>query len=258
MITHFNQTPIHYTIKGKGPCIVLLHGFLLGPYIWNDLAPKLSKKNKVIIIDLPGHGKSGCIGEIHSMELMAEMVNSILEENNIEQASFIGHSMGGYIALAFTEKYESKVKTLVLLNSTTLPDSPERKKNRDRAIGVIHNNSQLFIKMAISSLFPENKQKRFAPEIDLLTKEALHFPIKGIIAAIIGMKNRIDRTSVLKNFKGDKYMICGENDPIVSFSEVKKIAIISNTTLKNVKSGHMSVNENIDEIINIMYFIEFL
>ena len=72
------------------------------------------------------------------------------------------------------------------------------------------------------------------------------------------MKIRKDRTSVLKNFKGNKYMICGENDPIVPFSEVKKIAINSKTTLKNVESGHMSVNENIDEIIKIMYFIEFL
>ncbi len=258
MITHFNQTPIHYTIKGDGPCIVLLHGFLLSSSIWVDLAPKLSKKNKVITIDLPGHGKSGCISEIHTMELMAEVVHYILEENNILKTSFIGHSMGGYIALAFTEKYETKVKTLVLLNSTTLSDSPERKTNRDRAIRVIQNNSQVFIKMAITSLFPENKQNKFTPEINLFIKEALQFPTKGIIATIVGLKNRKDRTSILKNFRGNKYMICGENDPIVPFPEVKEVAFKSKTTLKSVKSGHMSVNENIDEIINLMHFIEFL
>ncbi len=258
MITHFNQTPIHYTIKGKGSCIVLLHGFLLGSYIWIDLVPILSEKNKVIIIDLPGHGKSGCIAETHTMELMAEVVNSILEKNNIEQASFIGHSMGGYISLAFAEKYKSKIKTLVLLNSTTKDDSPERKINRERAIKIIKHNKEAFINMAITSLFPEKNKKQFISEIELFTKEALHFPTKGIIAAIKGMKNRIDRTSVLKSFKGKKYLICGENDPIVPFSEVKKIAIKSNTTLKNVESGHMSVNENIDEIIKIMHFIDFL
>ncbi len=258
MITYFNQFPIHYTIKGEGPCIVLLHGFLLSSSIWTDLAPKLSKKNKIITIDLPGHGKSGCVSEIHTMELMAEVVNHILEENNILKASFIGHSMGGYIALAFTEKHETKVETLVLLNSTTLSDSTERKVNRDRAIRVIQNNSQVFIKMAITSLFPENKQNKFTSEINLFIEEALQFPKKGIIATINGLKNRKDRTSVLKNFKGDKYMICGENDPIAPYNEVKKIALNSKTIFKNVKGGHMSVNENIDEIINIMHFIEFL
>ena len=126
MITHFNQTPIHYNIIGKGPCIVLLHGFLLSSSIWDELVPKLSKKNKVIIIDLPSHGKSGCMAEIHSMELMAEVINFILEKNNIDQASFIGHSMGGYISLAFTEKYESKVNALILLNSTTEKDSAKK------------------------------------------------------------------------------------------------------------------------------------
>ena len=140
MITYYNETPIHYTVKGKGPSLVLLHGFLLSPSIWVDIAPILSKKNKVITIDLPGHGKSGCIADTHTMEMMAEVVNYILEENKIDQASFIGHSMGGYISLAFAEKYESKINTLVLLNSSTEADSSERKINRDRAIKIIKHN----------------------------------------------------------------------------------------------------------------------
>ena len=161
MITHFNQIPIHYSIRGKGPCIVLLHGFLLSSSIWDELAPKLSKKNKVIIIDLPGHGKSGCMAEIHSMELMAEVINFILEKNNIGQASFIGHSMGGYISLAFTEKYESKVNALILLNSTTEKDSSEKKINRDHFIKIIKYNQEVFVKMSILALFPADKKKNF-------------------------------------------------------------------------------------------------
>ena len=171
MITHFNQIPIHYNIIGKGPCIVLLHGFLLSSSIWDELAPKLSKKNKVIIIDLPGHGKSGCMAEIHSMELMAEVINFILEKNNIGQASFIGHSMGGYISLAFTEKYESKVNALILLNSTTEKDSPEKKINRDRFIKIIKYNQEVFVKMAILALFPADKKKEFQHHIDNLQKK---------------------------------------------------------------------------------------
>lgn len=258
MITYFNQTPIHYTINGNGPCIVLLHGFLLSPSIWVDLAPKLSKKNQVIIIDLPGHGKSGCIAETHTMELMAEVVNFVLEENKILKANFIGHSMGGYISLAFAEKYPNKINKLVLINSSSEEDSQERKINRDRAIKIIKQNNVVFIKMAIASLFPEEKRKQFQHYIDKFSNEALDFPVEGIIAAIKGMKIRKDRTSVLKSFQVDKYMISGIEDPIVPISSSEKVANESQTKLLKVNSGHMSVNENIDEIVKIMRFIEFL
>ena len=90
MVSYFNQVPIYYSIIGKGPSLVLLHGFLLSATIWDELAPKLSKKNKVIIIDLPGHGESGCLAKVHTMELMAEVINFILEKNNIKQISPLG------------------------------------------------------------------------------------------------------------------------------------------------------------------------
>ena len=258
MIAYFNQTPIHYTKNGKGPCIVLLHGFLLSRIMWNEFAPILSKKNQVIVIDLPGHGKSGTIAETHSMELMAEVVNYILEENKIDKASFIGHSLGGYISLAFIEKYPNKVGKLILLNSSSEEDSPERKINRDRAVKIIKNNKDVFILMAIRSLFPKSQQNNYLDFIDKLSKNAISFSTDGIIASIKGMKERKDRTSILKSFKGKKYMISGIDDQIIPFSSSKKVAKSSQTKLIKVDSGHMSINENINKIIEIVYFIDFL
>ncbi|MCF6307638.1 MAG: alpha/beta hydrolase [Flavobacteriaceae bacterium] len=258
MITKFNNSSIYYTITGNGPALVLLHGFLLSPTIWTDIIPKLATKNKLIIIDLPGHGKSKYIAEIHSMELMAEVVHSILEENNIEKANFIGHSMGGYISLAFAEKYPSKIETLVLLNSSSEADSEERKINRNRAIKVIENNSEVFIKMGIAALFKDEKQEEFQHLIEKFSSEAFQFPVKGIIASIKGMRDRKDRSSILKNFKGYKYMISGVEDPIIPISSSEKTALTTNTKLYKVQSGHMSINENINEIVKIMHFIEFL
>ncbi len=258
MFIKYRNSKIHFQTYGDGEPLVLLHGFLLSSTYWEKLIPKLSKKNQVITIDLPGHGKSECVSETHSMELMADIVHFILEKLKIEEANFMGHSMGGYIALAFAEKYESKINTLVLLNSTPLPDSLEQIKNRTRAIKVIENNVEVFIKMAIRSLFSEKNQKKFSTEIETLINDACHSPEEGITAAIKGMKNRKDRTPFLKNFSGNKYLICGEIDPIVPFFEVKKAALQSNSTLINVKSGHMSITENIDEIVKIMRFIEFL
>ena len=155
MVTQFKKTSIHYSITGKGKCVVLLHGFLLNTKIWSGLIPLLSKKNKVLAIDLPGHGKSDCIDGIHSMELLANLVNFILEENNITSANLLGHSMGGYVSLAFLEKYNSKINTIVLLNSTTEEDSLMRKKNRDRMLKIINTNKNVFVREAIRSLFPK-------------------------------------------------------------------------------------------------------
>ncbi len=258
MISYFENSKIHYTISGKGPSLVLLHGFLLSPSIWTKIISKLSKKNQVIIIDLPGHGKSETIANVQTMELMAAVVNWVLEENNISKASFIGHSMGGYISLAFAEKYPDKIETLVLLNSSTEADSKERQVNRDRAIKVIQNNSEIFIRMGIANLFTEERQEKFKHLIDKFSKEAFQFPVEGIIASIKGMKIRKDRTSVLKNFKGKKYMISGIEDPLIPISNSIKIASETNTKLFKVNSGHMSINENSDEIVKIMHFIDFI
>lgn len=258
MITNFNNTPIQYKIIGNGPALVLLHGFLLSPTIWTKIIPKLAKKNKVIILDLPGHGKSGTITEVHTMELMAEVVNHILKELSVEKANFIGHSMGGYISLAFAEIYPDKINTLVLLNSSSEADSKERKINRTRAIKVIKTHKEAFINMGIAALFKEEKQEEFQYLIEKFSTEAFQFPVEGIIAAIKGMRDRKDRTSVLKNFKGKKYMISGIEDPIIPIFNSEKVALETNTKLHKVNSGHMSINENIDEIINFLHFIEFL
>src|SRR5690606_19202303 len=108
---------------------------------------ELSTQRRVICIDLPGHGNTGNFGNIHTMELMAEVVNAVLEHLNIYGVSLVGHSMGGYVSLAFAEKYPEKVTGLVLLNSTPEADSKERKINRDRAVDLVLKNKDAYIKM---------------------------------------------------------------------------------------------------------------
>ena len=109
MIYHFNEVPIFYEVTGEGPHMLLLHGFLESSTIWSTIVPELSGDNTMVTLDLPGHGKSGCIAETHSIELMAEVVYSLLKYLKIKSVSFVGHSMGGYVALAFAEKYEHKI-----------------------------------------------------------------------------------------------------------------------------------------------------
>lgn len=251
MIYHYNETSIFYTISGKGPVVVLLHGFLESSTMWTRLVPHLSVHKTVLAMDLPGHGKSGCLGGTHSMELMAEVVNSLLDHLQIESANFIGHSMGGYVSLAFLEAYAQKVTGLTLLNSTTRKDSVEQKRNRNRAVRIISENKKVFINNIMNLLFMDSSHERYASEIASLKKEAMDFSTEGIIATIRGMRDRPDRTEVYKNYEGDKLIICGDKDQVVPVSISKDIAITTNSKIKILNGGHMSWIENSEEMLKL-------
>lgn len=257
MIYHFNKTPIFYSITGSGPALLLIHGFLESSTIWKELIPPLKKKYTLLSVDLPGHGKSGNLSEIHTMELMAEVLHELLTHLNIPKSSFVGHSMGGYVALAFAERYPEVVDSLVLLNSTSFGDSLERKENRDRALHLIQSEKNLFIGMAITNLFSEETRLLYPSEIEALKKEAYSFSTEGIMANIRGMRDRADRTIVLKNFIGGKWVVAGTQDPIIPYSHLKQLASVTQTPLKTVEGSHMSWLENKEEIVKFLLFIDF-
>ncbi|MAP80271.1 MAG: alpha/beta hydrolase [Aequorivita sp.] len=252
MVYFYKQIPINYNSWGDGPAVVLLHGFLESSTMWQPVIAQLSKKNKVIAIDLPGHGKSGTISEEHSMELMAEVVNEILLHLNISSATLIGHSMGGYVALALTERFSEKVNKLILLNSSPFPDSKQRQENRNRALKVIEQNNKAFISMAIGNLIINSARDKFKNEIESLKAEAYTFPIKGITAAVKGMRDRKDRSSVLKNYPNKKYVILSKGDAILPFKTTKNILENDGVTVKTIEGGHMSLIENSNKVLELL------
>ena len=127
---NFKNTKISYTDSGEGNTLILLHGFLENKKMWQHFTPALAKNNRVVTVDLLGHGQSDCLGYVHTMELQAEMVFALLAHLNIKKVSSVGHSMGGYVALAFAEMYPDAIQNLVLLNSTPAADSVERQIGR--------------------------------------------------------------------------------------------------------------------------------
>lgn len=256
MIHHFNHTPIYYTRKGQGPAFVFLHGFLESSTMWQKITPQFENTHTVITIDLPGFGQSGIVGEIHTMELMALITSEILTTEKIEKTTLIGHSMGGYVALALAETQPELINNLVLLNSNPLEDGADRKKNRNRALAIIDKNKAAFVSMAISNLFTEEERLEFPSEILKLKEEALQLKTEAIKATIIGMRDRKSRVSVLENFSRKKIIISGLDDAIAPIDEIIKISEITKTTLYKIKSGHMSWLTNAKEIIEILHFID--
>jgi len=252
MNTTYKNIKIHYQITGQGEPMVLLHGFLEDSSMWETFLPELSKKYQIITIDLLGHGKTECLGYIHSMETMARAVVHVLEERRIPSAIIVGHSMGGYVALALAELNTQYVSSIILLNSTSKADSPERKLNRERGIQVVKKNPQAYTSMAIANLFASDNRERFALEIGKIKNTASKTSLQGIIAAQEGMKIRPERTVILHNFLKDKLLIAGKQDPVLNHQQLAEEAKLTHTKFHSLEGGHMSHVENFQEVAHIL------
>jgi len=255
-ILHKN-TKVNFTCQGSGTAVVLLHGFLENSTMWNSISTELSEKNKVICIDLLGHGETENHGYIHSMENQAEMVKAVLDHLKLKRYIIIGHSMGGYVALAFAQLFPKSIKGLCLMNSTALPDTEEKKTNRNRAIAAVKQNHKTFVRIAIPMLFSEENRAIFTSEIKEITQEALKISPQGIIAALEGMKIRGNLTSIYKNAAFPIQMIIGKQDPALEYTTL--IAQTKDTKVHVVgfPDGHMSHVENKNELFEtILKFIK--
>lgn len=248
----FKNTTISYTDEGKGTAIVFLHGFLENKKMWNTFIPEFSKKYRVITIDLLGHGDSESLGYVHSMEDNADVVHSVLSELRLRKAVLVGHSMGGYVALAFAELYPEFMKGIVLLNSTSRADSDEKKLNRDRAIKAVKQNYTIFVRLSISNLFSKNNRERLASEIEYVKEEALKTPLQGIVASLEGMKIRKDREVLLHFSTYPIMLILGKKDPVLNYQESIEQAEGTKVELVTFPDGHMSSIENREELTNVL------
>lgn len=250
-ISHRNSI-ISYSIHGQGSCLVLLHGFLENKSIWSPIIPQFEKRFKIIAIDLPGHGNSDCFGYVHTMKEMAAAVQDILKAERIRRCILIGHSMGGYVSLAFAEKNLKAVKGLCLLNSTSVADSQQRKEIRDLAIWTAKKNYEKLVRISVRNLFSEENQEALKPRIEEMISEAVKTPLQGYIAAQEGMKLRPNREHVMKNTSFHKLQITGEKDEVIWVDDAKKEAKRTKTPLEILSGGHMSFIENPKELNQIL------
>ena len=249
-VLNYKDINVCYQDTGKGTSLVLLHGFLENLSMWNCLKDSMEGNYRLICIDLLGHGKTQNLGYIHKMEDHSEMVKRTIDHLDIGKVKLVGHSMGGYVALAFAEKYPEMVGGICLLNSTPLPDSPDKKLNRERAISAVKENHQLFVRMAIPNLFAESNRTKFKKDIDLVIQQALTIGPQGIIASLEGMKIRDDRRNVIEQFKRSSKIILGKQDTVLDHDEQILVAKSMGINFVSCAGGHMSLIENKQEVIN--------
>ena len=240
----FRGANISYNVKGKGRAIVLIHGFLGAKEIWNDFQKRLSKNFKVITIDLPGHGNSDSIGYVHNIELLGECIKNLLKHIDVRKAILAGHSLGGYVSLAFAESYPDSVLGLVMINSTSKGDSTKRKNSRSQLAELVKSDRLRAINLLVPSFF-NLKNRNTNRQISSYKKMALKCSERGILASIEGMRLKKEREIVLKFAPFPYLFLAGKFDSIFNFEELRKESELNQngSFILLEESSHMSIHE---------------
>jgi len=250
----YGSSSISYRSIGKGKPVVLLHGFGEDGEIWDQQVEYLKEHFHLIVPDLPGSGKSQMLSgdsEV-GMEDYAEIVKVILDEEKIKECIMLGHSLGGYITLAFAEKYPSSLNAFGVVHSSAFADSEEKKAARRKSIEFIKNNGAYeFLKTSIPGLF---KGSDGSEPSDALVEKGRAFTPDALIQYYQAMIARPDRTEILKTFTGRILFIIGEFDNAVPFQQSLQQCYLPAVSDVHIlrNSAHMGMLEETGKVNEII------
>lgn len=259
MFATIHGRKIWYTDTGKGLPVILIHGYLESSEIWNDFSDILSKDFRVIAIDLPGHGRSEVYSETHTMEMIADIIRELIEKLNLQKVAMVGHSLGGYVTLAFLDLYPMYLSGYCLFHSHPLADTPEILEKRKKDIATVMAGKKDLI-------YPDSVERMYAPvnldklkdEVKNSKKIASVIPGNGIIAILNGMMKRPSRVNIMEEGRVPCLWILGTMDNYIPYGAIQeKVRLPANTSIVTLKhSGHMGFVE--DEEASASALKEFL
>lgn len=232
------------TLKGE-KVVLLLHGYLESLDVWEDFAKLLAPKCRVVAMDIPGHGISQVMGEVHTMDFLADTVAGVLDELEIAKATIVGHSMGGYVALQTLRLHPERVEKLVLLSSTPNPDSEEKKADRDREIALVEKGHKDLLAQTAPNGFASDNVRRMRDEIAFLEEQIYVTEPEGVTALLKGMKARSDANALLHESKVPQLFILGKKDNYIPLERAEQM-VADHPQAKVVwleNSGHMGFFE---------------
>lgn len=241
------DTALHVADSGRGErCVVLVHGYLESMYVWDDFVPLLTPHVRVVTVDVPGHGVSQVLGEVHTMEMMADVLRGMLDALGIGRATFVGHSMGGYISLAFCAKYPERMDGLVLLSSSPCPDDETKRENRRREIALVRaGKKDVLAHVAPETGFAVQNRERLKDYIEDLVEQVHVTEDEGIVALLGGMIARVDQNAMLRASRVPQLFILGRHDNYIPVEAAERF-VADNPQAQVVwleASGHMGFIE---------------
>lgn len=225
-----------YERRGSGPPLVLIHGFPFDHSIWMDIVPLLEHEFDLILPDLRGFGESTLLNSPFSISEMARDIASLLDNLGLDKASLAGHSMGGYVALAFAKQFPGRVNRLILVASQAAGDTLERKQGRYKtAADVTENGVGVVVEAMIN---------KFTARSDLQSRIRLIMErqgVPGVVGALKAMARREDSSSFLASFKGHIVLIHGDADELIPLDRALEVKTLVPSAGLHVLpgAGHM-------------------
>lgn len=242
----YQERQIAYQSEGRGPAVVLLHGFGEDSRVWDEFREDLlEEKYRVVRIDLPGLGASEVLPEM-TVEAMAEAVQAVVETLGLDPFVLIGHSMGGYVGLAYAERHPDRLAGLGLFHSHPYADSEAKREDRRKSIEFVERQGHvIYLKQLMPKLFHPQFARSNAFLMDKLIYRATKYPTAGITGALRAMMERPDRSAVLTEITCPVLFIVGREDKVVpadkSLEQTHLPAVASIHLLEKV--GHMGMFE---------------
>ena len=236
---------IFYRVTGEGNPVMLVHGFGEDGTVWNNQVEFLKDKFRIIIPDLPGSGKSELI-ENSSIEDMAEVLHQIIHEEDIDHCVMIGHSMGGYITLAFAEMYWNHLTAFGLFHSSAYADSKEKITTRQKGIEFINEHGAFaFLKTATPNLFSPLTKAENPGLIDKQINSLDNFSPAALVSYYEAMISRPDRTAILLQATVPVLFIIGKYDNAVPPEDSLQQCHLPEKSYIHMlnRSGHMGMLE---------------
>lgn len=236
----FNGVELAFDRRGKGTPLVLIHGYPLDHSIWGDVVPLLENDFDLILLDMRGFGGSAAIEPPYSMTDIAADLAAILDSLGIEKASFAGHSMGGYVALAFAKAFPDRVSGLSLISSQAASDPPERKEGRYKTAADVSEKGIQIVAAAMTDKLSPNQSVR-----DFVRSLIGGQSVSGVTGALKAMAEREDLTSFLASFKLPLVLIHGDADELIPVDRAREIkALVPEAHLVELPgAGHMPMME---------------
>lgn len=244
-----------YKEAGQGLPVVLIHGFCERKEIWTGFLQQLSQNFRVITIDLPGFGDNAPQESPLTIGDMADRIYALLTKIGVDHCVMIGHSLGGYVALAYGEKFPFRLKGLGLFHSTSFSDSVEKKQARNKTIDFIDRYGVgEFVQEFVPPLFFDSRRKELKEEIQAVVQMGLTVSKSTVIETIKAMRDRKDRTRVLEKAPYPVLIIAGRNDIAVPFANSQQMfGVPMNATIQVMNNtAHMGMLERPKETLRMI------
>lgn len=235
-----NDIRLAYERRGTGAPLVLLHGYPLDHHLWDDIAPLLSDTFELIIPDLRGFGGSSTVDSFYAMEDFADDIAALLDQLEIQKTAVVGHSMGGYVALAFLRLYPERVTGLGLVSSQVLADAPDRKEGRYKSAAEVADKGIGSVVAAMTSKFTSDERLQQFAKASMEQQQPAAY-----IGALKAMAERVDSTPLLSSLRVPLVVVHGDADQLIPIDRAREIkAVVPGAHLLEISgAGHMPMME---------------